>query len=438
MSRDLDALRAAVTADPDADAPREVLADALLEAGDPQGELIRIQLEAARDPANGELAQRERDLVNAVGPALVRNLPEGSYRLHRGTIAAARLEASRYHGAADELRRLGPALDLMAYQGDGSRRYRILPGFCSGAPLDALRALRVHHDGLSPELARQLAERVPASVRELEIEGNDLVPVAAQLFCSLPLDRLRIRSAEEPLASTIALVESAVPEIDFTRMFLFERGAIELASRPAIGRRPSLDLSGCRVAEPGAVAFARSPHLAGLRALTIESEIAEGGLRELASAPFAATLESLHVHSPYDDGEDEPPLPVTAGMVRAILDGDFPRLRDLAMPCGGQPVSGARVFGGLERLELEGARVSPAALEELLAAAPRLRHLTLRYCSADTVAHAEVLAAAATRIQTLDLCQNWIPIMTDPRRILRRAYGWRVDFEPRWEPWVQR
>ena len=44
----LDELSAAILADPDADAPRLVLADALQADGDPRGELIAVQCELAR------------------------------------------------------------------------------------------------------------------------------------------------------------------------------------------------------------------------------------------------------------------------------------------------------------------------------------------------------------------------------------------------------
>ena len=57
----LDALYAAVHADPSDDGPRQVLADALLERGDPRGELIALQLARARGEPT--VAARETALL---------------------------------------------------------------------------------------------------------------------------------------------------------------------------------------------------------------------------------------------------------------------------------------------------------------------------------------------------------------------------------------
>ena len=54
-------LREAVWADPASDAPRMVLADYLLEHGDPMGEMIALQLERSRSGA--AISERELELV---------------------------------------------------------------------------------------------------------------------------------------------------------------------------------------------------------------------------------------------------------------------------------------------------------------------------------------------------------------------------------------
>ncbi len=55
---DLEALLAAIYAHPDDDARRSVYADALLEAGDPRGELIALQLRQVRDARTQALLDR--------------------------------------------------------------------------------------------------------------------------------------------------------------------------------------------------------------------------------------------------------------------------------------------------------------------------------------------------------------------------------------------
>jgi uncharacterized protein (TIGR02996 family) len=60
----LAALRAAVYAVPDDDAPRLVLADYLLERGDPRGELIHVQCAIARGDTSEALLAREQELLS--------------------------------------------------------------------------------------------------------------------------------------------------------------------------------------------------------------------------------------------------------------------------------------------------------------------------------------------------------------------------------------
>ena len=64
-TRDTTSLEAAVYAAPSDDAPRMVLADALLEKGDPRGEFISLQLEASRRRLTAAERWREYDLLEA-------------------------------------------------------------------------------------------------------------------------------------------------------------------------------------------------------------------------------------------------------------------------------------------------------------------------------------------------------------------------------------
>lgn len=58
-----DQLFAAVYAAPDADGPRAVLADHLLELGDPRGEFITLQLAKTKGPLSASAGRRERHLI---------------------------------------------------------------------------------------------------------------------------------------------------------------------------------------------------------------------------------------------------------------------------------------------------------------------------------------------------------------------------------------
>jgi hypothetical protein len=47
-----------------------------------------------------------------------------------------------------------------------------------------------------------------------------------------------------------------------------------------------------------------------------------------------------------------------------------------------------------------------------------------------------VLAEEGAALASIDLTGNWLPVVSEERRILRKAFGWRVDFDGPWAPWV--
>ncbi len=92
-----EALLQAVYDDPDDDAPRLVYADALLERGDPRGELITLQCRLARTP-DRELKQREKELLDTHGKRWLGALApvvKPGYRFERGFLAECRIENRR-------------------------------------------------------------------------------------------------------------------------------------------------------------------------------------------------------------------------------------------------------------------------------------------------------------------------------------------------------
>lgn len=77
---DVDALWADVFAAPDEDEPRHVLADALMELGDPRGELIAIQLREAKGEATEAASARAAALVKEHGKDWLGNVRPIVYR----------------------------------------------------------------------------------------------------------------------------------------------------------------------------------------------------------------------------------------------------------------------------------------------------------------------------------------------------------------------
>jgi len=98
---DLDALLADVYADPDDDGARLVYADALLERGDPRGELITLQCRLAREPelpGARELRRRISELVDSYGKQWLGELApvvRAGYRFERGFLAVCRVDIAR-------------------------------------------------------------------------------------------------------------------------------------------------------------------------------------------------------------------------------------------------------------------------------------------------------------------------------------------------------
>lgn len=91
-SKNLEALLGAIYDAPDDDAPRLVLADALLERGDPRGELISLQL---RGDPDRDARKRERELLELHGKQWLGELApivQAGFTFERGFLAECRID----------------------------------------------------------------------------------------------------------------------------------------------------------------------------------------------------------------------------------------------------------------------------------------------------------------------------------------------------------
>jgi len=94
---ELASLLAAVYADPEADAPRLVYADAASERGDARGEFIGVQMRLAATPGDRELRAREKELLHGYGKQWLGKAGQaikGDYRYERGFLAQATLNVT--------------------------------------------------------------------------------------------------------------------------------------------------------------------------------------------------------------------------------------------------------------------------------------------------------------------------------------------------------
>ena len=147
--RDTAALFAAVYASPDADEPREVLADALQEAGDPRGEFIALQLREARGDTSAELRDRAQTLVKEHGKAWLGPLRPLTYRaeMRRGFLQRLELAGSWSTNKWAELARepmLATVEELVPAQATGV----VYAKFLAGPIARTVRAITVFDDAV--------------------------------------------------------------------------------------------------------------------------------------------------------------------------------------------------------------------------------------------------------------------------------------------------
>jgi uncharacterized protein (TIGR02996 family) len=421
------ALLAEVLADPRALAPRRVYADALLEAGDPRGELIQLQCALdpldADDPSRAALEARATDLLALHEPAWTRELRErcglddypSQLGFRRGFIESARLRASRLRVALPLLMARAPLRELginfrepVDFQGID------LLGDVPG--LMELETLSLHGSGPGDDHVHAFAGWPHrGQLRSLRVDRG---PSAARAIAATPglagLEHLSLAACDGPEVAVLA----AAPHLASLRALRLRHLALDGAMLEALGRSEglrsleALDLGATQTigAPPGAAALAGLGRLRELRcrgrAFQPETALA------LATAA-ARSLEVLDVDGVQLGGEG----------VRAFLHGGgaLTRLRHLDVSDTGlvddDLAGGARRAGfaglidalevpGLRRLACAGNRLGAKAAAALAAsrALGELQRLLLPRCP---LGDAGVKALAASRhlpaLRVLDL-----------------------------------
>jgi len=166
--RDTSALFAAVYAAPDADEPREVLADALQEAGDPRGELIALQLREYRGDTSDELRQRAQELVVKHGKTWLGALRPIVFRaeMRRGFLQRLELagswSTSKWQQMAAE-----PMLATVEELGMGQATGKVFARFLEGRIARTIRSVDVFDDAIWKVVSTLEMPRL----RELRVRG---------------------------------------------------------------------------------------------------------------------------------------------------------------------------------------------------------------------------------------------------------------------------
>ena len=395
-----DLLRAVID-HPDDDARRLVYADWLQQQGDPQGELIAIQIQLAHAAATvrAELETRAKALLDAHGDAWTAGLGGGishvTYR--RGLAYAARVTVSSgVDGHLLDALDRAPIRDLGFTSDDDddelpSAIARDLAADPRLARIEVLATgLRWGADGL----ATLLGSPHLGKLRGLQIADPDCQVYAGEAIAAarLPsLEFLALRGdwqGEMGDAGVSALSRAQLPalrDLALLNLSCGEAGARALATSTTITQLQGLDFgwgsyNPNRIGPGGATALAGSANFAQLRRLILDfNGIGDDGLAALARSPHLGAMQYLSLKS----------ASITDAGVRALAEGT-------AMPA-------------LELLELTFNRDLTHAGIEALADSPRLATLTSLWLRQTSIgpdgARALARSPHATALRSLNLLE---------------------------------
>jgi uncharacterized protein (TIGR02996 family) len=375
-----DALLEAVRAAPDDDVPRLVLADWLIDHGEPErGEFIQVQCALARlsedDPKRPALKAREMGLLLKHETAWAQPLPElaRAWTFRRGFLDEAIIEPRRVDA--------GPLATVLST--DLVRRLTL-----AAAPPRPDE--EVHHDtGLDDRAIGALLDVVrvrPLLALNLFGGGGD-VSGALRSLC------------EAPGLTGLTALNLGYCQVD-------PEGLRILSGSSLMNSLTDLDLSGNGLTEDEVAVLAASPRLANLRRLSLAyTPFAAAALWALLSAPALANLDFLDLTSCNPGQAPEQPLPSAvsdaAPPLHLRLNGN--RGMDL-----GRLVSQLR---RVRRLDLGTSGLVDAAVRNLAdePALARLQSLDLsgNHFGAVGVA-ALVRSPHFSNVQALDLSSNWL------------------------------
>lgn len=247
----------AIQANPDDEVSRLVYADWLDEQGEPRGELIRVQCELARLPANDPrrklLDQRESELLDDYGEDWLKPLRElgalgVSVRYFRkGLIEHLKIAAEDFLEHAETLCQIEPALS------------------------------RVQLTNVSPHMNRLTAVRFPSQISTLDLSAN---PVEAEGF------RL--------LAQAKFVGQLKELDLKFTRLGIEGLRGFCSQEWPQLER---LDLSGNRIGPDGASVLTAQVCFPQLRILLLSMNRLGEEAGNLFRPHSWVNLEELHLAS---------------------------------------------------------------------------------------------------------------------------------------------
>ena len=287
MSMDTEAgLRLAVWERPYDDDVRLVLADWLMESGDPEkvrrGEFIQVQVQLARmteeDPARPALVLRERELLRGKLKAWRMDVPRGlrDGYFERGFFQPwLQVDLEQFLTWPDEVFQASPLWHIFGFRGDFHRNRTLWPRLGEVKHLWRLDPLHLKFRLGPADVAILAGWPVLERLRGLDLSHN---PVGAEGVATL---------ANSPHLSALERLSLHWCEIG-------EAGAAALAASPHLGRLMDLDLDNCKIGNTGALAIVNSPNFPNLRRLNLTANgLTPAGIVALASCPGLQRLVRL-------------------------------------------------------------------------------------------------------------------------------------------------
>jgi uncharacterized protein (TIGR02996 family) len=294
-------LLATILADPDATAPRLILADFLHEKGEPRGELIAVQCQLAGLASNDErkrapLEAREKELLKKHGAAW--SPKNGKLRFERGFADMWKTTGKEFAKQAAAVFAREPIrfLDLSQHDASDPLPYGTLDAL-RRPELAKLRRLQLRRLRLTVgEFAKVTSCPHLANLRELDVSYIPMSMGAVRSLTQQPtftkLEVLQLVGskidARLPGLLAKAPYASTLQSLDLTKSKIGDEGVIALAATKELSGLRSLGLSSCNLGAPAIIAIVESEALANLRKLGLEGHALAQDLRARIEKRFTA------------------------------------------------------------------------------------------------------------------------------------------------------
>jgi uncharacterized protein (TIGR02996 family) len=179
----------AVVDEPEAEAPRRAFAAWLDAQGDPQGEFIRLQLDAARERSRFGYSEDHARLSKAAKAILARHGNDWSQavdriasdpRFHSGFVEGVTIDARQFLAHAAELYRVAPVRHVVL---TGARD--VIDELAASPHLDRLASLGLDRNQLGDEDVRAIvASPHLGRLGQLDISFNDVGVAGLEALCA--------------------------------------------------------------------------------------------------------------------------------------------------------------------------------------------------------------------------------------------------------------